>query len=1284
MKRILPFLFLLLGCSYWLAAQETAPNKTDKDGRKKGKWIFSFYEENAPAENRSDYLTSYYIARFKKGVPVGLTREYDKTCRLIWEGHLTHILPDTLNGISRYFNDNGSVAAEYPMVQNRVQGMARKYYPSGALQWECNYTADYPDGVYTEYYEDGALMRTGTVTMGQKNGSFLFYYPDGTPEKELLYANDIYQGPFTEYYASGAVARTGTYKDGKLHGLYMKIDSASRDTSFYIYLEGENQQLATFIQDISFSLALMMLEEGLEKAKILEAYFRLAYGTDSPVYPFAVSTLAQFYFMLGDDVNGLEWVMKSYELELQQLGTDQSASADQWQLLSLMLKAYDRQEEATEAMDAAVTASLEEGLPTEQTIEMLARSAEMHLALDRSKEGMAQFEKARNWCNAMDSTSDAICVQTMLDYVLYLQADFRYRDAATLLASIQEKALRSGAAAAWTYSFAETAMSLNQTELALQSYQQVYEQPVDTLDGGYWKKKAAAALARYHTDAGNIATAERLWLEAAQLAATGTDSADYYSMLDDLAGFYAKVGRYEKAIAYATRVSEYYFREVADTSSAIDNLINADLKLETALNGALTMGSYLEYAGRYEEAGTIYNELLNAAQDVYPDTSLMYAILLEAKAGYELYAGNYPLAEQLYEKALSISDTYYPNNNINYTTWKDNLSELYIRMGRYDEALELAEEVYDERTSDLLATDPLIGVSMSRMSKIWEELGDVYKAQTLYGSYLQRQMDYLNNAFSVMNMAEQEAFLRTFRFSFDIYSAMVASFGKEGGGYQQLLDFQMNNRALLLYSSTAARRKFEQHPDSRIREQYAYWLQINQQRIALQSDPATAAEADSLQEVADSIEKELNLLAGEAINYVPVLSTDSIQQQLTDDEVLVHFIRYPEFRQDTIYMWWYAAIVLDHASAFPEMVTLTDEPNLAALLHRNATEVTDKDYIDRLYTWPELEEDSLYFQGDRLFAVTWKPLMHLLEGKSRIFFSAAGMLQQLNLGAVPLGPDAYMAFAFDVYDLATAAHLTAAKRGIYFDDAPVLELFGGVDYTASDKDLKAQLPAGDTPVADVFAWETDSLQTRGGDWKYLPGTRAEVKAILQLAEKKGGKGAVYTGAAASEDLLKQTTGSTAPDILHFATHGFFGNSSDRYAGTNPLFESGLLLAGGGRSWAGDRPSGLNDGILTAAEVSFLNLSRTRLVVLSACETGLGIIDANEGVFGLQRAFNLAGVENMLMSMWKISDRETALFMQTFYGYLFDGADVHTAFRQTQRDMSQQLGPYYWAAFVLQQ
>jgi hypothetical protein len=191
----------------------------------------------------------------------------------------------------------------------------------------------------------------------------------------------------------------------------------------------------------------------------------------------------------------------------------------------------------------------------------------------------------------------------------------------------------------------------------------------------------------------------------------------------------------------------------------------------------------------------------------------------------------------------------------------------------------------------------------------------------------------------------------------------------------------MNNRALLLYSSTAARRRFEQHPDSRIREAYSYWLQLNQQRIGLTADPQSAGAADSLQILADSIGKQLNLLAGEDISYLPVLNIDSVQQQLKDGDVLVHFIRYPEFREDTVYAWWYAAIVLDNTSESPEMVQLTGEASLSALLKRKSGELNDKDYIDRLYTWPELEEDSLLFQGNQLFAAIWKPIMHLLEGK---------------------------------------------------------------------------------------------------------------------------------------------------------------------------------------------------------------------------------------------------------------------------------------------------------------
>jgi antitoxin component YwqK of YwqJK toxin-antitoxin module len=188
MKRILPFLLLLISSCAYLMAQPAAPNKTDNEGRRKGKWVFYFYEENAP-EKTEAYLTSYYIAQYKKGIPDGLTREYDKSGKLLWEGALTHILPDTLNGISRYFYDDGTIASEYMMMQNKVHGLARKYYPSGRLQWECNYTDDYPDGVYTEYYESGKVMRTGPVVMGKKQGLFTFYYSDEQQSVALVFFN---------------------------------------------------------------------------------------------------------------------------------------------------------------------------------------------------------------------------------------------------------------------------------------------------------------------------------------------------------------------------------------------------------------------------------------------------------------------------------------------------------------------------------------------------------------------------------------------------------------------------------------------------------------------------------------------------------------------------------------------------------------------------------------------------------------------------------------------------------------------------------------------------------------------------------------------------------------------------------------------------------------------------------------------------------------------------------------------------------------------------------------
>jgi CHAT domain-containing protein/tetratricopeptide (TPR) repeat protein len=130
---------------------------------------------------------------------------------------------------------------------------------------------------------------------------------------------------------------------------------------------------------------------------------------------------------------------------------------------------------------------------------------------------------------------------------------------------------------------------------------------------------------------------------------------------------------------------------------------------------------------------------------------------------------------------------------------------------------------------------------------------------------------------------------------------------------------------------------------------------------------------------------------------------------------------------------------------------------------------------------------------------------------------------------------------------------------------------------------------------------------------------------------------------------------------------------------NPLFRSGLIFAGANNI---NNNVTQDDGILTAYEVSNLNLSGAKLVVLSACETGLGDIVASEGIYGLQRAFKIAGVKNIIMSLWKVPDNQTEELMGLFYDNIFNGQTISTALQKAQLEMSKKYPPYYWAAFKL--
>jgi CHAT domain-containing protein len=167
-------------------------------------------------------------------------------------------------------------------------------------------------------------------------------------------------------------------------------------------------------------------------------------------------------------------------------------------------------------------------------------------------------------------------------------------------------------------------------------------------------------------------------------------------------------------------------------------------------------------------------------------------------------------------------------------------------------------------------------------------------------------------------------------------------------------------------------------------------------------------------------------------------------------------------------------------------------------------------------------------------------------------------------------------------------------------------------------------------------------------------------------------------------------------VLHIATHGYFLEDVEasgsafgvqlENATDNPLLRSGLMLAGASKTLSGQHMPNLasnDNGILTAYEAMNMNLEGTNLIVLSACETGLGDIKAGEGVYGLQRAFLVAGADALIMSLWKVDDAATQHLMRNFYTNWIKLGNKQKAFKQAQLQlMTKYKEPFYWGAFVM--
>lgn len=411
----------------------------------------------------------------------------------------------------------------------------------------------------------------------------------------------------------------------------------------------------------------------------------------------------------------------------------------------------------------------------------------------------------------------------------------------------------------------------------------------------------------------------------------------------------------------------------------------------------------------------------------------------------------------------------------------------------------------------------------------------------------------------------------------------------------------------------------------------------------LRSGPAADSnipeeERDAARSRANSLE---NILIRKSHDYGDFLALadicwEDVRDALAPDEVAVEYIQC-----GTENLPVYCMLVLRNKWLQPKSVLLgVDDEHVIE-------ELADPEYAEAVYSAPEL------------YNVFWQPLEEYLKPGDKVYFAMDGFLNAFAFEHFQSEEGDYAMDRFELHRVSSTRELIGRKKAAPERSAA---LFGGFDYNLSSEEVS------------YYASATRSGSSEE-DWGYLPGSLDEVETADSILEGKLDV-TLYTGEEGLESRFKALSGQ-APDLLHVATHGYYVEGND-----DPMDRSGLVFSGANAlREEGPAESG-EDGLLKSSEIALLDLRGTDLIVLSACQSGIGSI-SSDGVYGLQRAFKKAGVHSILMSLWKVNDQVTAEMMRLFYTGLAAGKDSRSAFQAARETLRKTYpDPLLWAPFVL--
>lgn len=771
----------------------------------------------------------------------------------------------------------------------------------------------------------------------------------------------------------------------------------------------------------------------------------------------------------------------------------------------------------------------------------------------------------------------------------------------------------------------------------------------------------------------------------------GVWNSDYADALKQLADLYSIYGSYQKALPLYMEALQ-----VVKEISGEKNL--------TYVKIADNLAEMYVFMDEYENALSLYEQSLKMRKEITGETDIEYVRNLKQIASlYFIYLKRSDKAVSYYLEALKIYRGICKEDKDDLELMMP-LAIIYSRTEQYEKALPLFEQIlqmkkvtYGERYSSYISI--LLDVLECRFRL---NSSDASIANDLLGAY-PVYLEEIKNRGSLITSDNAQWVIKSYFNDIEILYSFAFSLKQKKlnkVGYAAALELKgmafQNKKDLLTVLNQNTNKEYT----GMINRYFDVYEKLNN-LYRLSNTSSNEKLLDSLTSVFTSIERFLvkKLSGFKQLVQNRNVTWEQIQEKLKPGEAAVEFIEFRYWNKKWTDSSIYAAYVL-FAKGEPQFVTLCTKKEL----EQKITEVQQKDqsYVktlnQRKLRGSEATDESTTTELPDLYELVWKKLDSMLVNIRTVYYAPAGLLHRVNPAAVEYIPKKVLAEKYSFHLLASTRDIVNYEPQKFSTGKDSVLFYGGIVY-----DMDSSFAASQRKKFLPIEKNTEKQALRGStaafNWPALSGTEKEVNALETIAKQQKIGYSYYKGKEASEESFLYHTMNRPPAFIHIATHGFFYSDEVRQhakdeekevpyflSSPNAMYRSGLVFAGANRISMGMKPvKGIEDGIVTAGDIAGMNLHGTKLVVLSACETGLGKIDNTEGVFGLQRGIKLAGCKNLLMSLWKVPDEPTATFMEFFYTKLLvEKKTVYEAYQYAQHQMRKLYAddPFVWAAFVL--